>query len=183
MSLIIASDTTATALSGASFYLARYPECYDKLKQEIGSTFSDVDEIISGPKLLSCKYMRACVEEALRICPGVPAYLVRESPEDAIVGGHLIPAKTHVGVPGWTMHRRPDFFPEPQVYKPERWLTQSEEELSRMRSVHFPFSHGSRACIGKTLAYNTIYLTLARIAFLFEIKPKGSLPSGIPREG
>ncbi|THC96850.1 hypothetical protein EYZ11_003674 [Aspergillus tanneri] len=174
--IIAASDTTGTALSGLSFYLARYPECYAKLKQEVRSTFSTVEEIVSGKKLLQCKYLRACVEEALRMSPGVPGYLVRESPKDATIDGHFIPANTQIGVPGWTMHRNPEFFPDPQVFKPERWLTESEAELQRLRSVHFPFSYGPRACIGKNLAYNTIYLVIARIAFLFEIESSEPLP-------
>lgn len=172
----LASDTTGTALSGLSFYLARYPECYSKLKQEIRSTFSDVEGIVHGPELQGCKYLRACVEEALRMSPGVPGYLVRESPRDGTIDGHLVPAGTQIGVPGWTMHRDPDVFPDPQVFKPERWLTSSAAELARMRAVHFPFSFGPRSCIGKNLAYNTIYLTVARLAFLFEMESREPLP-------
>lgn len=171
-----ASDTTGTALSGLSFYLARYPACYAKLQHEIRATFSNVEEIVSGDKLLNCKYLRACVEEALRMSPGVPGYLIRESPQDAVIDGHFIPAYTQIGVPGWTMHRDANIFPDPTVFKPERWLTESEAELQRLRSVHFPFSYGPRACIGKNLAYNTIYLVMARIAFLFEIELREPLP-------
>jgi len=108
--------------------------------------------------------------------PGVPGYLIRESPTDATIDGHIIPATTQIGVPGWTMHRNADIYPEPQIYKPERWLTESPEELQRLRSVHFPFSYGPRACIGKNLAYNTIYLTMARLAFLFDISAREPLP-------
>ncbi|KAL4741658.1 cytochrome P450 [Aspergillus similis] len=174
--IIAASDTTGTALSGLSFYLARYPACYAKLQHEIRATFYNVEEIVSGDKLLGCKYLRACVEEALRMSPGVPGYLIRESPQDAVIDGHFIPAYTQIGVPGWTMHRDANIFPDPTVFKPERWLTESEAELQRLRSVHFPFSYGPRACIGKNLAYNTIYLVMARIAFLFEIELREPLP-------
>ncbi|GJN72628.1 hypothetical protein PLICBS_006703 [Purpureocillium lilacinum] len=174
--IIAASDTTGTALTGMSFYLARYPECYSKLKEEIRSTFSSLEEIVSGPKLLGCKYLRACVEEALRMSPGVPSYLVRESPKDGVIDGHAIPAYANIGVPGWAMHRREDVFPEPQIYKPERWLTESKDEIEKLRSAHLPFSYGPRACIGKNLAMSTIYLTMARIAFLFEIESREELP-------
>lgn len=173
--LLLASDTTGTALSGMSFYLARYPECYARLKEEIHSTFSDVEDIVSGPKLLTCKYLKACVEEALRMSPGVPSYLVRESSQDGVIDGHNIPAFANVAVPGWAMHRRSDVFPEPQLYKPERWLTESKEEIDMLRSAHLPFSYGPRACIGKNLALNTIYLTMARIAFLFDIESNDEL--------
>ncbi|KAI0126680.1 cytochrome P450 monooxygenase [Xylariales sp. AK1849] len=173
--IIAASDTTGTALSGLSFYLARYPGCYDKLQREIRNSFSSVDEIVGGRKLLECKYLRACVEEALRMAPGVPGYMIRESPRAATIDGNLIPADTQVGVPGWTMHRDPEIYPEPQIFKPERWMAESEAELRLLRSVHFPFSYGPRGCIGKNLAYSTIYLVMARIAFLFEIESREPL--------
>jgi cytochrome P450 len=174
--ITLASDTTGTALTGLSFYLARYPDCYSQLKHEIRSTFSSLEEIVSGKKLQGCKYLRACVEEALRMSPGVPSYLVRESPRDGEIDGHRIPAYANIGVPGWAMHRRPDVFPDPQVFKPERWLTESKDEMEKLRSAHLPFSYGPRACIGKNLALNTIYLTIARMAFLYEIESREPLP-------
>ncbi|PSK42020.1 Isotrichodermin C-15 hydroxylase [Elsinoe australis] len=174
-SLLLTSDTTGTALSGMSFYLARYPKCYARLKEEIHSTFSDIVDIVSGAKLLTCKYLKACVEEALRMSPGVPSYLVGESSQDGVIDGHNIPAFVNVAVPGWAMHRRSDVFPEPQLYKPERWLTESKEEIDMLRSAHLPLSYGPRACIGKNLALNAIYLTMARVAFLFDIESKDEL--------
>ncbi|KAK4182315.1 cytochrome P450 [Podospora australis] len=176
--IIAASDTTGTALTGLFFYLARYPECYAKLKAEIRCTFSSVEEIVTGKKLLGCKYLRACVEEALRMSPGVPGFLIRESPVDATIDGHFVPAGTQIGVPGWTKHRDPDVFPDPRVFKPERWLEAESVpgQMDRLRSASFPFSYGPRACIGKNLAYNTIYLTIARVAWLFEMESRERLP-------
>ncbi|KAL2412762.1 Cytochrome P450 monooxygenase ataY [Exophiala dermatitidis] len=174
--IIAASDTTGTALSGLYFYLARYPDCYNKLKQEIRSTFSSVEDIVGGKKLLDCKYMRACVDEALRMSPGVPGYLTREAPEGGTIDGHYIPPAAQVGIPTWTIHRDPDVYPEPQIFKPERWMVDSEEEIQRLRSCWYPFSTGTRGCIGKNMAYQTIYLTVARLAYLFEIESRDPLP-------
>lgn len=174
--ILAASDTTGTALSGLFFYLARYPECYAKLKQEIRSAFSSVDEIRHGPALAGCKYLKASIEEALRMSPGVPGYLTREAPTGGYIDEHYIPPRVQVGIPTWTMHRRPDLYPEPLIFKPERWIDVSDEEMTRLRSGHFPFSTGQRGCIGKNMAYNSIYLTVARVAFLFEIESRDPLP-------
>jgi cytochrome P450 len=171
-----ASDTTGTALSGLFFYLARYPECYTKLKDEIRTTFSDVEEIVGGKRLLDCKYLKACVEEALRMSPGVPGFLTREAPEGASIDGHYMPPAAQVGIPTWTIHRDPDVYPEPRVFKPERWMVETEAEIQRLRSCWYPFSLGSRGCIGKNMAYNSIYLIVARLAFLFEIECRDVLP-------
>ncbi|RHZ46023.1 cytochrome P450 [Aspergillus thermomutatus] len=174
--IIAASDTTGTALAGLFFYLARYPECYEKLQQEIRSQFAHVDEIVGGPKLLACKYMRACVDEALRMSPGVPGFLTREAPGGASIDGHYFAPQVQVGIPTWTMHRDPDVYPEPQVFKPQRWMVDSEEALQRLRSAYYPFSMGTRGCIGKNMAYHSIYLTVARLAFLFDIESRDPLP-------
>ncbi|KAG2417910.1 hypothetical protein HFD88_001009 [Aspergillus terreus] len=174
--IIAASDTTGTALSGLYFYLARYPECYAKLSHEIRSTFTHVDEIVGGPKLQACSYMRACVEEALRMSPGVPGFLTREAPSGASIDGYYFAPNVQVAIPTWTMHRTPEVYPDPQVFKPERWMVESEAELQRLRSSYYPFSMGTRGCIGKNMAYHTIYLTVARLVFLFEIESRDELP-------
>lgn len=60
-------DTTAAALGGLFFYLSREAnaEVYKKLADEIRTTFSSAEEIHSGPKLSSCHYLRACIDEAM----------------------------------------------------------------------------------------------------------------------
>ncbi|BCS28412.1 cytochrome P450 [Aspergillus puulaauensis] len=174
--IIAASDTTGTALSGLFFYLARYPECYDKLKEEIRSQFSSLEEIVGGPKLLGCKYMGACVEEALRMSPGVPGFLTREAPQGASIDGYYFAPHVQVAIPTWTMHRNPDVYPEPQIFKPERWMVDSDVERQKLRSSYYPFSMGTRGCIGKNMAYHTIYLTIARLVYQFEIESREALP-------
>lgn len=119
--------------------------------------------------------MKACIEEALRMSPGVPGYLVREAPQGGFIDGNWVPPKIAVGVPTWSHHRREDVYPEPQVFKPERWLV-DEEELQRLRSCHFPFSIGPRGCIGKNMAYSSIHLIVARLAFQFDIDSREPLP-------
>jgi cytochrome P450 len=94
-----ASDTTGTAVAGLFFYLARYPACYKTLQQEIRSQFADVEDIVGGPKLLGCKYMRAYVDEALRMSPGVPGFLTREAPDGASIDGHYFAPRVQVGIP------------------------------------------------------------------------------------
>ncbi|KAL4886425.1 cytochrome P450 [Aspergillus karnatakaensis] len=174
--IIAASDTTGTALSGLFFYLSRYPECYKKLQQEILWQFPTLDSIVGGPKLLACKYMRAAVEEALRMSPGVPGFLTREAPQGASIDGYYFAPQVQVAIPTWTMHRNPEVYPDPQVFKPERWMVESEEELQRLRSSYYPFSMGTRGCIGKNMAYHTIYLTIARLVFQFDIENRDKNP-------
>ncbi|KAF7183244.1 hypothetical protein CNMCM7691_003157 [Aspergillus felis] len=83
--IIAVSDTTGMALTRLFFYLARYHACYKMLQQEIRSQFTDVEGIVSRPKLLGCKYMCACVDKALYMSPGVPGFLTYKAPEGAFI--------------------------------------------------------------------------------------------------
>ncbi|KAL8916351.1 MAG: hypothetical protein Q9208_008575 [Pyrenodesmia sp. 3 TL-2023] len=71
-------ETTATTLAATLFYLAHYPDAYSTLAQEVRTAFADAEETVSGPKLKSCKFLSACIQETLRMSPTVPGALWRE---------------------------------------------------------------------------------------------------------
>ncbi|KAI1644157.1 cytochrome P450 [Daldinia loculata] len=77
-----AGDTTTTALSALFFYLSRYREVYKKLADEIRRSFSSSADIKSGPQLSSCRYLRACIDKALRMSPPITGTLWRELPPE-----------------------------------------------------------------------------------------------------
>ena len=110
--LIIAvpgADTTATTIAATFFYLARNPQCYERLAQEIRSKFQSGAEIC-GSKLSTCQYLRACIDEAMRMSPPIPGTLWREQASDdggekpIVIDGHVIPQGTYVGVSTYTLH-------------------------------------------------------------------------------
>ncbi|KAM0426682.1 hypothetical protein ACHAPT_007998 [Fusarium lateritium] len=190
-SLIIAgSDTTAISTAAAFFYLSRNPEVQQKLAAEITSTFSSLDEIKSGPTLHSCKYLRAFIEETLRMSPPVPADLSREVQKGGIVvDGEYIPEGIKVSTVSYCMHHNPDFYPEPFKFRPERWIVDeddttgaSAESVALAQSAFMPFSAGPRGCVGKNLAYLEMNLVLAKVIFSFEIRrdPASNLGGGSP---
>jgi cytochrome P450 len=103
------AETTATLLCAAFFYLSRYPAAYKKLAEEIRTTFRSSDEIRSGPKLAGCEYLRACIDESLRISPPGSGTSWRELsaednlPEPLVVDGCIIPPGVRVGVNIYTL--------------------------------------------------------------------------------
>ncbi|OTB05175.1 hypothetical protein M426DRAFT_140399 [Hypoxylon sp. CI-4A] len=175
--VVAGSDTTATAVTAAFFYLSRNPECYEKLAEEIRSTFATAQDIKSGPPLKSCHYLRACIDEALRISPSVPGTLWREQdPNDnqpLIIDGNFIPKGTLFGVSSYAIHHNKEYFPDPFAFKPERWLEGHALATKQAHDAFAAFSVGSRSCAGKPMAYLESSLILAKTLwyFDFEIAP------------
>lgn len=89
--MIAGTETTATLLSGLTYYLLTNPSTMEKLKQEIRHAF-DSDKEICFQKLVQLKYLNACVSEALRMYPPVPTGLPRLTPPEGIaIDGHWVP--------------------------------------------------------------------------------------------
>lgn len=166
-------DTSSTAMSSLFFYLARFPEFQKKLAQELRSAFPTSADIRAGPQLAACRYLRACIDEALRMSPPASGTLWRvQSPETRhrplVVDGHVVPVGTQVGVSAYSLHHNEEYFPEPFTYDPERWLPENEDRITKAAFV--PFSTGSRSCAGKAMAYQEVSLTLARTVWHFEFE-------------
>ena len=172
------------------FYLSRYPECYKKLADEIRTTFAASDEIRIGEQLRRCDYLRACIHEALRLStPNTATMWRRQSPNDRtkeplVIDGHEIPPGTDIGVNMYSIHHNAAYFPDPFVFRPERWLDSSPKQLAVMQKAWAPFTLGAHSCPGKAVAYLEISLTLARTLWRFDFEPapgeSGRIGAGMP---
>ncbi|KAF2868355.1 cytochrome P450 [Massariosphaeria phaeospora] len=179
-------STTSTAMSGIFFYLSRYPDAYARLASEIRTTFFSGRDIRQGPQLSSCKYLRAVIEETMRMSPSTLAPGWREQDpasvaagEPFIVDGHVIPPGTQVGVSTYALQHDASYFPDPYEFRPERWLPTNDntpesdsEKDARvlMRRSFVPFSIGDRSCAGKAMAYLEMSLTVARTLWYFDFQ-------------
>ncbi|PVH93502.1 cytochrome P450 [Periconia macrospinosa] len=164
-------DTISGALCALFFYLSRNPKCYRKVTEEIRTTFETEADVCSGSKLSSCKYLRACLDESLRLASPVAGTLWRELPSTDnapfIVDGHVIPKGTLVGVNTYSIHHNPDYYPDPFTFKPERWFSDKQGD---MYTAFIPFSTGSRSCAGKAMAYMEASIALSRILMKYEFE-------------
>ncbi|KAH2293159.1 hypothetical protein KXV50_003788 [Aspergillus fumigatus] len=121
--MIAGSDTTSTTMSATIFYLVRNPRAMELLRKEIRENFSSVEEIVTGPKLNELVYLKACIDEAMRLAPAVPGAPPREVMEGgAMIDGVFLPEGTDCGTPTYSIHRQPEYYREPEVYIPERWI-------------------------------------------------------------
>lgn len=189
------SDTTSTALSGTFYYLARNPGVLATVAREIRDVFrgSGVESIVSGPKLNSCVYLKACLEESLRMSPPLAGGIPREVCKGgAVVDGEMIPEGVDVSVGVWAIHHNKEYFPSPYTYNPSRWIASDsvpesagyeglpQKEVERAQSAFCAFSLGPRSCIGRNMAYMEMMLAIARVLFLFDLELAGTLGEGGP---
>jgi cytochrome P450 len=185
-SLLIAagSDTSSTAMAALLFYLTRNPEKLSKVIAELQSHFPTVKDIHSGPELNACAYLRACIDEALRLSPPVPSLLPRTSlPGGMNIDNHFIPEGVNVGVGAYSLHHNPSCFPDPYAFKPERWIVNpndgvTAESIQLAKDAFCPFSIGPRGCIGKNMAYLELMLVLGRLLYVFDVKKTGEKGEG-----
>ncbi|MDP2227489.1 MAG: cytochrome P450 [Moraxellaceae bacterium] len=138
--LIAGHETTATTLAWAMERLLRTPDALAKLKADFAAG--------------STAYADAVVSETLRLRPPIPMFS-REVAGDFEIGGYRLPPRTllvaHVGY----IHQRADLFPDPQAFRPERFL-EGRQELGS----YSPFGGGLHSCIGNHFAALEVRLFL-----------------------
>lgn len=153
-------ETTATAMTWMLYWVHSHPEVHNKLLEEL-DTLDDFPDPMAISRL---PYLTAVCSETLRIYPvgslSFP-HLVREPIE--LMGYPLVPGTTVVACTYLTHHRQ-DLYPEPDRFKPERFL---ERQFSPYE--YFPFGGGIRRCVGAALAQLEMKLVLATILLRYQL--------------
>jgi len=167
--IVAGSETTATVLSSAIYFLLKNPEVMSKLVAEIRSGFKDPSEI-NFISISKQKYTLACLNETLRLFPPVPSGLSRVVPRDGdLIDGKWVSGGTHVSVLQLAANTSESNWLRPFDFIPERWMDDPRfihDDQSAMQS----FSTGPRNCIGKNLAYIEMRLVLTRLLWEFDIE-------------
>jgi cytochrome P450 len=180
--LCVASvDTTSTAIAATFFYLSLNKSAYERAVKEVRSSFSSLDDIRIDTELNSCTYLRACIDESLRLAPPAGSCPFRQVQEGgAIVDGEYFQPGIDLGVGIYSIHHNAEYFPEPFAFRPERWLVSesSSASVKKAQSAFCPFSTGSRGCVGKSVAITQLMLTMAITLFTLELKCDHSDTSG-----
>ncbi len=165
--IVAGSETTANLLSGLFARLIWNPDKYQKLKDEIRSSFTDESQM-TNDNLMKLPYMNACIEEGLRIHPPVPTGLLRTVPKDGdTIDGMWVPGGTSVAVSSWAAAHNPKNFQDCDSFVPDRWLSDAYDQDNKKGMQ--PFSLGPRGCIGKHLSYMEMRLILGRLLWNFDV--------------
>lgn len=152
-------DTTSSAIAFAIYQLALNPVEQQRAYEEAIA--------MEGREKETMKYLEAVIKETLRLYPSVP-FFGRCLQEDFEVRGMKIPKGVNVSVFAYMCQRSEKWFPEPDKFDPERFLS-AEKELHPYAFV--AFSAGPRNCIGQKFAMLELKCSLAYILRHFEILP------------
>jgi cytochrome P450 len=131
--LLAGHETTATALAWTFDLLLRHPATLERLTAEVDAGVED-------------DYLRAVISESLRLRPVVPL-AGRRLASELNVAGLSLPAGSDVTPAIWLTHTRPDLYPEPYAFRPERFLEDSPTTYGWV-----PFGGGVRRCLGAAFA-------------------------------
>ena len=98
--VLAGSETTATLLSGATYFLLAHPPSLAKVVAEVRGAFATADEITLTATASRLPYLHAVLEESLRLYPPVPGFLPRRTGDRGnVIDGHFVPA--NVGLPSF----------------------------------------------------------------------------------
>ncbi|KAJ9664888.1 hypothetical protein H2201_004940 [Coniosporium apollinis] len=160
------SDTTAIAMNNVMFWLLRNPACLARLREEVDSVLDPAEVVAPYDKVKHLPYLRACLDESLRITPPTTFGLPRRTPpEGAPILGEYIPGNTSVSISAYVAHRDPSVFPDPERYDPDRWLQPNSKD---MQPYFVAFSAGARGCIGRNISYLEQTVLLASVVHRYE---------------
>ncbi|PNS21136.1 Isotrichodermin C-15 hydroxylase [Sphaceloma murrayae] len=175
------SETTSSALAGATYLCLSHPEVYIKVRNEVRSSFSS-DSAIDLHSVAKLKYMGAMFEEAMRVYPPVPTNIGRRSPPGGnVVCGKFIPEDTTMTIWHIPMFHSEKHFKNPKKFVPERWLGDKEYENDN-RAAFQPFHLGPRSCLGRNLAYAEMRVIIAKLFYNFDMELDASSKNWIDQE-
>lgn len=150
-------ETTAIALTWTFHLLAQTPRAAAILQAEVDEALGE-RHAPAFEDLERLPYARMVAEEALRLYP--PAYVFsRRAVGDDRLGNFDVPAGAHIIISPYALHRRPDYWPEPDAFWPERFAPGARTD--RPKLAYLPFGGGPRICIGNSFAMMEHAIVLA----------------------
>ncbi|KAF9261026.1 cytochrome P450 [Marasmius fiardii PR-910] len=175
LAIVAGSDTAATCMSCAFFYILNEKSLFDRLREEIDTFFplpQGIAPYEDTAKLADMPFLNAVINESLRVQPPVPTGLQR-APEPKsggkMVGSIFISEDTTVYIPPYAIHRDSRYFsPNPDVFWPDRWLS-TTKDVTLNQAAFIPYSTGPMNCVGKALAQVELRAVIATLVQRFDM--------------
>ncbi|KAM5542455.1 hypothetical protein V8D89_003914 [Ganoderma adspersum] len=169
-STVLASTETTHAVMEAFFLAAAmHPDCQKAAHEELDTAigpdrlpeFSDFDRL---------PYVRAFIKEVMRWHTVTPMGLPHATVDDDEYDGHFIPSGTIVNVNMWALSRDASEYPDPDAFKPDRFLGSDKDKLPR-DPIDYTFGFGRRICPGRHFAAASFFIYCASVLHVYDIMP------------
>ncbi|WP_433042317.1 cytochrome P450 [Dactylosporangium sp. CS-033363] len=163
--LLAGHETTASTLSWSLYLIDAHPEIRERLHEEAVAVLGD--RLPVADDLHRLQYTHMVIEEVMRLYP--PVWILPRAAQSADeIGGYHVPSGADVLICPFTMHRHPDFWPDPLRFDPSRFDPAAVND--RPRYAYLPFGAGPRFCVGNHLGMMEAVLVLATLMRDLELR-------------
>ncbi|CAH9080111.1 unnamed protein product [Cuscuta epithymum] len=134
------------------------------------------ERLVNDSDINNLTYLQNVAKETLRLYPAGPLLVPHEAQQDCIINKYHVFKGTRLLINASKIHRDPSYWTNPDIFKPERFLTNQHNEID-VRGKHFellPFGSGRRICPAISFALETVQLGLANIIQGFDVRRPSS---------
>jgi cytochrome P450 len=177
------AETSASSIMVFIMAMAAYPDVLLKVQEEV--------DRVCGTSRMPCKddigslpYVKACMLEILRWRPIIPLGVPHNTTANDTYGSYTVPIDTDIIVNTWRINHDESFYDEPGTFNPDRYIQDdfgrglaARSQDIKGRRMNYTFGAGRRVCPGQKFAENSMTMHFAKLAWAFDIKRAGALPS------
>uniref|UniRef100_A0A8B9ISG9 Cytochrome P450 3A n=1 Tax=Amazona collaria TaxID=241587 RepID=A0A8B9ISG9_9PSIT len=174
-------EPTSNILCYLAYELAMHPDVQQKLMDEVDTVLPNKAPL-TYEALMQLEYLDMTVSETLRLYP-LGGRLERTCKEDVEINGVTIPKGTIVMIPPYILHRNPNYWPNPEEFRPERFSKENKEGIDPY--TYLPFGAGPRNCLGMRFALLTLKVAIAILLqhFTFQTCKETQIPLQLSSRG
>ncbi|XP_067317878.1 cytochrome P450 3A9-like [Anolis sagrei] len=167
-------EPTSNSLGYMAYVLATHPDVQQKLQDEIDSVLPNKAPL-TYDAIMQLEYLDMVINETQRLYP-LGGRIERVCKKDVEINGVTIPKGVVVMIPPYNLHRDPEYWPEPEEFRPERFSKENKESVDPY--TYLPFGAGPRNCIGMRFALVTmkVAITILLQHFSFRVCKETPIP-------
>ncbi len=173
--MLAGHETTAATMAWVVNRLVTNPNVMERARAEVFSVLGN--QKLDSSHVGKLKYVEAVINETMRLDPVVPN-IGRTLTRPLTIAGRELPAGVTIAPCIYLMHRRPELWPNPDQFNPDRFL-----ETRQSPYTFFPFGGGPRRCLGAAFATYQMKIVIAEILSRVELKPVPGYTAQATRRG
>ncbi|XP_054499653.2 cytochrome P450 3A9-like [Agelaius phoeniceus] len=167
-------EPTSNTLGFLAYELAMHPDVQEKVLQEIDTVLPNKAPL-TYEAIMKLEYLDMTVNETLRVYP-LGGRIERTCKKDVEINGVTIPKGVVVTIPPYVLHRDPEYWPNPDEFRPERFNKENKESIDPY--TYLPFGAGPRNCIGMRFALLILKVAIVSLLqhFTFQTCKETQIP-------